>query len=158
MTSKSSGRENLVSLVIGSPVFAFIGRTTVASFTSGRMRKKTPCCRFGPGMGGVEAIRNSPAGLICGTARAYKDSPSGVKCEQSLTAHLRSEGYRFNPVFVELLFVAKTIAEIVLGDQIIWLRRVILKHLAESSECRSWRAMFAVYIRRASRSSCVDHR
>jgi hypothetical protein len=36
--SKSSGRENSVSLASGSPASAFIGRDTVASFTPGRMR------------------------------------------------------------------------------------------------------------------------
>ena len=66
--SKSSGRENLVSLASGSPASAFIGRNTVASFTPGRMRRKTPCWCLGPGIGGVTAIRNSPFGLMCGTA------------------------------------------------------------------------------------------
>jgi len=66
--SKSSGRENLVSLASGSPASAFIGRNTVASFTPGRMRRKAPCWCLGPGIGGVEAIRNSPFGLMCGTA------------------------------------------------------------------------------------------
>jgi hypothetical protein len=67
ITSRTSGRLNLVSLVSGSPAFAFIGRTIVASFTPGRMRRNTPLCRLGPGFSDAEAIRNSPFGFIWGT-------------------------------------------------------------------------------------------
>jgi hypothetical protein len=47
-----------------SPAFAFIGRTMVASFVPGRIRKKTPWAFLGPGVGGVDAIRSSPLGFM----------------------------------------------------------------------------------------------